>query len=237
MGGNVMEVNLDILVNDKPLSSFGGASLLDYTIGETPMNNITFQGMNRTAWSLIKSTFGMRPVSLTIIFTAPSLHAAKMNRSRFNAEVCGESEIYIPGDGFTYRVWCKGLGEEELVGIGDKSAQIKSTYQFTGLRHLPLVTEVVNGVLECESTMPFTDCRLTVTVSTAAASYALGGATFQNVSAGDVLVFDGILKTITKNGQPTAQNVSWVRFPFLTPGINTITAADDVTVEYYPAFI
>ena len=85
--------------------------------------------------------------------------------------------------------------------------------------------------------MPFTDARLTATVGTSAAAYTLGGATFGSVTAGDVLVFDGIDGKITKNGANAAASVSWTEFPQLVPGKNTITAPDAVTVEYYPTYI
>jgi hypothetical protein len=87
--------------------------------------------------------------------------------------------------------------------------------------------------------MPYTDARLTVTAKSAAASYTLGGAVFQNVAAGDVLCFDGINGAITKNGTNYAWSVQWVHFPALVPGENVIPAAaeDNVIVQFSPAFI
>ena len=85
--------------------------------------------------------------------------------------------------------------------------------------------------------MPFTDAKLTVTVGATASSYSLKGAIFSNVTAGDVLVFDGINGKITKNGANYAANVAWTSFPSLTPGKNTLTALDAITVEYFPAYL
>ena len=116
---------------------------------------------------------------------------------------------------------------------------IKSEYTFKGPRRDALATETIpgGGSIFCASTLPFTDARLTVTAGAASAAYQLGGATFSNVSAGDVLVFDGIGGKITKNGANAAASVNWTDFPALTPGNNTIAAADPVTVEYYPTYI
>jgi hypothetical protein len=203
------------------------------------MDNAIFQGVNRTNWVMLKSYFGLRPITLTIVFTGPSLHMAKINRSRFNADVQKQCELYIPGDGFYYTAYCKSFGAEELIGEGNTEAQIKSTYSFEGIRHdePQIVTVPVGGSVWCYGTMPYTAARLTATVGTSAASYQLGSATFKNVTAGDVLVFDGINGAVTRNGVNYAGNVEWVNFPALTPGENTITAPDPVVVEYAAAYL
>jgi len=228
-----------LLINGRPLEVYGGAALLSYSIGETAITNDVFQGINRTNWTLLKSMFGRRAIKLTFIFTGPNLHSVKVQRSMLNGALFGRAELYIADDGFYYDVVCTGLGPEELVGIGNASAQIKAEYTFEGIRRGRLKTETIAGgnSFFCESTMPFTDCRLTVTVGTGASSYVLDGATFGSVSAGDVLVFDGIDGKVTKNGANAANSTSWVNFPSLTPGLNSITAADAVKVEYYPTFI
>lgn len=229
----------DCTVNGIPLATFGGAALLDYTIGETPVDVTTFQGINRTSWNLLKNTFAMREITLTVVFAAPDLREAKRNRSALNGVLFGKADLFIPDEGFHYSVICTGTGAETLIGQGNKSAQIKSTYTFKGIRHDDMKTVTLAGgaSLYCLSTMPYTDCRLTATVGATAASYQLGGATFANVTAGDVLVFDGIDGKITRNGSNYAQNVAWLDFPRLSPGWNTIQCPDAVTVEYEPAYI
>lgn len=229
----------DCTVNGVPLATYGGASLLDYSIGETQVSPETFQGVNRTNWHLLKNIFGLRTITLTVVFEAEDLRQAKLNRSALNSVLFNKADIFIPDDGFHYSVICKNTGAEELIGIGNKTAQVKSQYSFTGVRRddLQTVTLPVGATLYCRSTMPFTDCRLTVTVGSAASFYNLGGATFGAVSANDVLVFDGIAGKITKNGTNCAATTNWTDFPHLIPGPNTITAADPVTVEYYPTYI
>lgn len=238
MGRNVM--CFDMMIDGEPLATFGGKSLLDYTIGETEITNATFQGINRTNWNNLKSMFGMRNIRLTILFDGVDLHAAKVQRSKFNAAVFGKHELYIPDDGFFYSVVCENIGEEILVGTGERNAQIKSEYTFEGIRHDALVSVTVpkNGYMNCISTMPFTDCRLTVESTRNANSVRVGYAYFHTVSVGDVLVFDGIEGKITKNGVNYAANVDWNQFPSLVAGQNQIlSTADPVTVEYYPTYI
>lgn len=229
----------DCVVNGRPLATYGGASLLDYSIGETPVTPETFQGLNRTNWNLLKNKFTMREVSLTVVFDAPDLRTAKLNRSALNSALFDKADLFIPDDGFHYDIICTGTGAEELVGIGEKNAQVKSRYTFKGIRRddLKRVTLQSGEPLYCLSTMPFTDCRITATAGAAGTNYQLGGAVFASVAAGDVLVFDGIDGKITKNGQNAAASVSWVTFPQLTPGTNLIECADAVTVEYFPTYI
>ena len=229
-----------LLINGKPLSEFGGAALLDYSIGETAIDNAIFQGVNRTNWHWLNSIFGLRTISLTIVFTGETLHEAKVQRSMFSYEAVGKSELFITEDGFYYSVTLDSTGPEIIAGIGEKTAQIKSTYKFKGIRHDRKETVTIpagGGSMLCRSTMPFTDAKLTVTVGTTASSYSLKGAIFSNVTAGDVLVFDGINGKITKNGANYAANVAWTSFPSLTPGKNTLTALDAITVEYFPAYL
>lgn len=229
----------DCTVNGKPLATYGGAALLDYTIGETPVDVTTFQGFNRTSWNLLQNIFTMREITLTVVFEGPDLREAKRNRSALNGVLFDKANLFIPDDGFHYSVICTGSGPEVLIGQGEKTARIKSEYTFRGIRHddLKTVTLQPGETVFCLSTMPFTDCRLTATVGASSSSYRLGGATFANVSAGDVLIFDGIDGKITRNGNNYAENVAWLSFPQLVPGGNTIDCIDAVTVEYEPTYI
>jgi hypothetical protein len=228
-----------LLINGTPLDTYEGAALLDYSVGETAIKNETFQGINRSTWHLLKSIYGVRQIKLTIVFTGPSRREVALQRSKLNGALFGASELFISDDGFFYDVTVESCGPEILVGEGAREVKIKSDYTFTGTRRDALVTETITGggSIFCASTLPYTDARLTATVGTSAASYTLCGATFGAVTAGDVLVFDGIDGKITKNGANAAASVSWTEFPQLVPGENTITAPDAVTVEYYPTYI
>lgn len=228
-----------LLIDGKPLDQYGAAALLNYNVGETSISNETFMGVNRSTWHLLKSIYGTRNIKLTIVFTGADRRAASLQRSKLNGALFGASEIYISDDGFFYDVYLKNCGAEVLIGEGERETKIKSDYTLVGIRRDALTKELISGggSVFCKSTMPFTDCRLTVTVGATAENYTLGGATFSSVTAGDVLVFDGINGAITKNGSNYAASVNWTDFPRLTPGANTIAALDSVTVEYYPTYI
>lgn len=235
----MIDIKTDCTVNGIPLSSFGGSALLDYVIGGTEINNSYFLGQKRTNPSLLRSVPAMRSIEITIVFAGRTLHEARINQSRLNAELCGESVLYIPDDGFYYQCICDKLGNDELVGIGDYSAKVKTTYSLRGFRRGPLqsVTVAAGGTIYCEGTMPRMDCRLTSIPSGSAASYRVGGAYFANVQSGNVLVFDGINGMITNNGVSAAGTATWSEFPYLVPGANVIQASGPVTVEYYPVYI
>lgn len=232
---------LDLLINGKPLKTFGGSALLDYSIGAVSMETDIFQGINRTGFNVLQQRRQLRPVEISIIFRGADLHDAKAQRSRLNAELTGKAELYIPDDEYYYDVYCDSFGEEEIVGQGEREAAIKCRYAFRGVRRGALVSQAVapGGTLYCFSTMPLTDCCLTVTAAASYSSFTLGGAVFSSVSSGDVLCFDGMDGKVTKNGVNYAASVSWLRFPQLVPGENTIAATGTapVTVEYYPTYL
>lgn len=241
---------MDVSINGIPLESFGGAALLDYSIGPTPLTTDVFQGLDRTNWSLLKSRYGLRTMEITIIFTGLTLREAKIQRSKFNAQLMKKAELFIADDGFFYEIYCSDFGKEQLVGIGDTLAKIKSKYKLVGLRHDPLETVVVglDWSLFCKSTVPKTSCRISQTVTQDASKYFFGFAILQNIVIGDVLVFDGFTGTFTKNGASVLGSATWDTLPYLDAGPtlvkwgamsgSTITGASgSMTVEYYPTYL
>ncbi len=155
-----------LLINGTPLDTYEGAALLDYSVGETSIKNETFQGINRSTWHLLKSIYGLRKITLTIVFTGPTRRAVTLQRSKLNGALFGASELYISDDGFFYDVTVESCGPEILVGEGEREVKIKSEYTFTGTRRDALVSETIPGgeKIFCKSTMPFTDARLKTTV-------------------------------------------------------------------------
>jgi hypothetical protein len=57
------------------------------------------------------------------------------------------------------------------------------------------------------------------------------------VSAGDVLVADGINGRLLQNGTPTTGNAAFTHLPYLVPGEQTIICPETLTVQYYPSYI
>ena len=58
----------------------------------------------------------------------------------------------------------------------------------------------------------------------------------KDVTEGDILVADGITGRILQNGGLCAGNMSFLHFPSLAPGANTIQCIEDLIVEYYPTY-
>lgn len=227
------------MVNGKLFSAYGGAMLFDYTVGGTEIANDYFKGRNRSSWNQLSTVFGMRSINLSILFTGPDLNRVTLQKSQFDAACFGQIELFLP-DGFFYTANTVSVGDSSIVGIGETQTAIKADYSFEGIRHSPLVTATLSaggGTVYCQSTLPFTDCILSCTVTAPATSYVLGGATFKNVQAGETLVFDGINKRILRGGAPGANNVNWTVFPQLIPGANNLTCVDAVTVQYYPVYM
>ena len=173
-----------LLINGVPLDTYEGAALLDYSVGETSIKNETFQGINRSTWHLLKSIYGLRKITLTIVFTGPTRRAVTLQRSKLNGALFGASELYISDDGFFYDVTVESCGPEILVGEGEREVKIKSEYTFTGTRRDALVSETIpgGGKIFCKSTMPFTDARLKTTV----------GGTQPRTFSGPVVTFEKI---------------------------------------------
>lgn len=241
---------MDMTINGIPLSEFGGVVLMDYTIGETPITTDYFQGINRTNFNILKSRFALRQIQLNMLFGGATLRESKMHRSRFNAQLFGRVCLYIPEDGYYYTGFAESLGAETVVGIGDNNAMVQSTVTLRCVRHDPAVTKAVQTTdkrVFCESTMPLTDCRYTVTVTSIGSSgqYNIAGVVFSGVSVGDVLAVDTIDGRITRNGSNVV--ASFTAFPQLVPGKNTltwgsvsgstVTPHEPLTLLYYPIYI
>jgi hypothetical protein len=225
-----------IYINDTDLADYGAKALRDsIKVGGTTITNDYFQGRNRTYFTMMSTTFGLKSVSFTLVYEATSLRTAMEHRSRLEVEMFDGCEIYL-NDGFYYRCMLDSIGEAEIKGVDGIQVLVQVSYKLMGIQHDPLVTITDGSSFIAKGTMPKMDCRLSVTVGATAASYTLGGAVFENVQAGDVLVFDGILKRFLKNGAPTTAK-EWISFPYVIMGQNAFTALDPVTVEFYPCYL
>lgn len=231
------EINRErIFINDVDISEYGAKALRNsIKIGGTKIDNDYFQGRNRTHYTLMATTYGLKTVGFTLVFIAKRLRRALEQKSKCEASMFNGCEIHLP-DGFYYRCMVDSIGEASISGVDGLEVLVECQYKFSGIQHDKL--EVVEDGAEfyAKGTMPRMDCILEVTVGANANSYSLGGATFGAVSVGDVLQFDGINKRFLKNGAPTTAT-NWVSFPYITSGLNKITALDTVKVTYYPCYI
>ena len=225
-----------LFINNMDIADFNARALRDsLKIGGTELSNDSFQGRNRTHFTLMATTYGLKSVGFSLLFTAKYLHKALELKSKCEAQMYGECELYMP-DGFYYRSMLEKIGDADIKGVDGNQVIVECSYSFTGIQHDKLEVVENGSKFYAKGTMPKMDCILEVTVGADADSYELGGATFGAVVAGDVLVFDGIYKRFLKNGAPTTAT-EWVSFPSITSGLNQITALDTVKVTYYPCYI
>lgn len=229
------EITEKIYVNNVDISTYGAKALRSVKVGGTTITNDYFQGRNRTHYTLMSTTFGLKPVSFTLVYSSSSYRTAMENKSALEAVMFEGCEILL-NDGFYYRCILDDIGEAEVLGIDGVEVLVQVAYKLKGIQHDPLVTVADGSSFTASGTMPRMDCRLTVTVGQSAEEYTLAGAVFEDVEAGDVLVFDGILKRFLKNGAPTTAK-EWISFPTVKSGLNSFLAEDTVSVEFYPCYI
>lgn len=217
-------------VNGKPLSEYGGKLKMDYKISGCELDVSIFHGRRRSFFTLLNKSVGLKTLKLPVVFNGKDEAETERKKSLFEMAALGKSEL-IMDDGFKYSVVLTEIGQASY----PSSQLIEVEYIFTGVRHGEYVVAVGNSV-HCDSTLPDTDCILTVTVSADGTNYKIGSVTFLEVSAGEVLTVDGINGRILVNGIPAAERAEWTEFPKLAPGLNEIACADTLTVEFYPVY-
>ena len=225
-----------IYINNIDIADYGAKALRDsIKIGGTEITNDYYQGRNRTNFTLMATTYGLKPVSFTLVYFSKYLRNAQEKRSALEANMAKGCELHMP-DGFYYRCMLEKIGDVTTKGVDGSEVLVECSYTLKGIQHDEL-EHIPNGAsFLALGTFPKMDCALKVTVSANANSYSLGGATFGAVVAGDVLVVDGINKRFLKNGAPITAT-DWISFPQVVAGENHITALDPVEVDYYPCYL
>jgi phage-related protein len=230
-----------------------GALVKDFKIGATVVENTAYQGVDSTNFNVLSTVRGMRPITVTLFYKDTTKRGLALKKTKIdNALGNGKVELYMP-DGFYYTSYLTSAGEESVMGVEGQDVIAVCTYALNGIRHDELETVTVDsgtGFL-CKSLIPKTDVKISITVPTAGASgdcvisdaAGIGSVTLTNVGANSVIVIDGINKRILKNGAPYTGTMSFIRFPKLVPGENTIRAyyggtyrTRELTVEYYPTY-
>lgn len=208
-----------------------------YTVGGTAVTNTIFQGRNRTSYRLLAGVFGRKPISFTLTYQGRTERECALQRSMVEGWMWGKVELYLP-TGFWYTSTLTSIGEATREGVDGVQVLMHVQYDFEGVQHDPLVT-VKNAAAGFwnPGTLPYADCICSVTVGAAADTYQLAGATFQNVTQGEQLTVDGINGRLLRNGAPAPGNVTFIKFPTVTPGENKFSATDPVTVQYYPCYM
>lgn len=228
--------NASMYINGRNVADYG-VLVQSFKVGPTEVVNSLYQGFNRTNFNVLSTQLNMRTITVTLFYKAPTRRELSLIKAKIDAMLLGKTEIWLP-DGFFYTAALTSSGDEQIIGVEYDEQIATCTYTLQGIRHDPLKTvQVASGdPVYCMSTIPRTDCRLTCTASQARASLQMGPVTITNVAKNDVLVADGITGRILQNGALCAGNMSFLHFPYLVPGENTITCPETLTVEYYPTY-
>lgn len=224
-------------INNVDPASYGVLPMLEYSVGGTKIENDIFQGRNSSNFNLLAGVFGRKPISFTLVYPGKTHREAKLLRSTVEGWMWGKIELFLP-DGFYYTATLESIGDGMPEGVDGNQVLISVEYSFNGIQHDPLVTveNAAAGFLN-PGTLPYADCICSVTVGAAADTYQLAGTIFQNVTQGEQLTVDGINGRLLRNGAPAPGNVTFSKFPQVTPGQNSFSALDPVTVQYYPCYM
>ena len=217
-------------LNNKSLTEYGGILLAGYTVSGYEIDACTFKGKSRSSLNFLNASTGTKVLNIPIAFKGDDLTEASQKKSIFEGDAFGKNEL-VMDDGLLYSAVLSNIGKSTYVG----TKVIKAEYEFIAIRHGEYKT-IVGNTVHCDSTLPYTDCILTATVTADRSNYKLGTVTFKEVTAGEVLTVDGINGRILLNGVPAAERADWIEFPKLIPGINHISCDDALTVEFYPAY-
>lgn len=215
-------------VNGRNLSEFG-AKMQSYPILSACAVDVgVFQGAERSSLQMLHNRRGMRTLRCTVDFYG-SNYERSLHQSEFDAQFLGVEPVILDfGDGFWYRAILTKIGDPETV------AELITTveYEFAVTRHrgAEITAEVVpnDAAILCHSNVAKTDCVVRVLFD------QMGGATntvvqlnglsftIADTLTGD-LVIDGINKVFTMDGKNVAGKLIWTDFPFLVPGINSLS--------------
>lgn len=203
-------------------------------VGAIKVDNTAYQGRGRTNFNVLSSVQKMRQINVMLFYSETTKRDLGLKKSAVDNMLIGKLELKLP-DGFYYSAYLDDAGEEQILGVENNKVIAAANYKFTGIRHDALET-VNSNTVNCKSTVPKTDCRITCTATQDRASLLIDTVTITGVHTGDVLVVDGINGRILQNGALCAGNMSFIHFPSLVPGQNTIDCVETCKVEYYPTY-
>ena len=216
-------------VNGKHISLWG-ARLVDYTIGGTPITQYSSDLMRygvpniygtKTSNKTITIDLTFKPTWIPPIHYIPSirerLHKVTEQITAFDAELIKSDRVSIElPNRYTYICNPVTLG----TAADDGSGTHDSTYVFTGVQVMPLITVTpINTTINCRSNV-LTDCIITLTAKENIDEAMALNIVVRNLKKNDVVVIDGVKKTVLCNGINKFADVELTAFPTLRPGVN-----------------
>lgn len=244
-----------IYINGHDLSEFGAKLETDYAISGHEITNDYYQGPDRSSFLLLRQSHGLLKITLPLDFSGDSKQEVMHCLTSFHGHCAGVIELDLQ-DGFSYTCMLEEAGETHWLS----DTWCTADYQFVGIRHGAPVTAAAHGALHLHNpgSWPRNDCVITVnnlkSTSDTPVSITLsdGNTTFLTWKldcasgyflAGGNLVLDGVKKRILyRDGGTAARAISFIDYPYLKPGRNTISVSGAVThtgiiVDFTPAYL
>ena len=242
----------DVFIGEHPLWEEFCAKMIAYPTISTEFDNAIFQGVNRSSIQLLHNYYAGKYMDCEIDYFGTVIERNR-NRSALEALLIAPEPVKIDfGDGFFYMaVLEKNPSEKENTEVFSSV-----NYRFRVTRHTDPISvqiPVESFHVYCQSTVPLTDCRLTIPFAA-----VQGYSDLVVVIAGEQwgfgmeitgnLVLDGINKVFTMGGNNITNDNDfyWNSFPALKPGKNLITLGSDgapadpqvpMTLYYTPTFL
>lgn len=228
----------DFYIDGQGASVFGARLLTSYTVGGASLERSRVLPAAGLRFIPAGSRVGLREISLPVHIYGQSPRDAAQRKSALDAALLADPvELALP-DGFLYTASLDKIGA--VTELSADGCILAGSYTLSGFRHDLLETVRLpagGGTLYARGTAPAMECRISCTVGADAERYLMAGILWVDLQAGDVLVLDGIRRTVTRNGKNALNQCDLTRWPLLTPGKNTLTAPDALTVEYTPIWL
>ena len=237
--------------NNKILSAYG-VYITDFSCAPA-LDTELWKGEGRNSFILVKQNVGLQVINLSVVFENVTGNI-ESNIRAFEALLLGKFTLDV-GDGYIYQCSLNSIGFPVWAG----SVFCAKEYVLSGFKMLPMMERVFTrsegternvfkATVNCESTVPKTDCRVVVsgTFDIARKIITIGNHVFDTQYAlTSPLDIDGINKTLKANGENCISKFLWDDFPYFEHGNNVITVKNatypvdniSVTVQFYPTFL
>lgn len=223
----------DFYLNGKSNEEFNCRLLSSWKVGGVDIERKRMKKVGMVQGFLTMSTeYGLRKIKLPLHFRGDTPEEAHRNLSAFTAEALEDGDLFMP-DGFLYFVSLDSVSEKEEITL--EGCIVECTFEFLGVAHDPKIT--ATGDFYALGTAPKMAAKFSCTVAETGTNYNLAGVKFNSVTAGDILVIDGLNGLVTRNGNNAFANTDLIEFPTIHPGLNTISCIDTATTEYYPIWV
>lgn len=244
---------LPVTIAGRELTEFNAKMQSYPEIGSCEVDAGVFQGADRSSLHLLHNRRGMRTLTCMIDFFGKDNYERTYNQSCFEALFLSNEPVILDiCDGFWYSAVLAEIGRP----VTDHELITTVTYAFRVTRHRgdQITAKVIpdNAKLWCQSNVTKTDCVICLPASNfggaKSITVSLNGLWWSFSSADGVsgdLIFDGINKLFTMDGETINNQVLWTDFPYLIPGENIISVGIDVWnadnkeihVSYTPTFL